>query len=181
MWGGGKETGGPRLQLRDAFLEAVKTGEIAQVRDMLVSEPGLVDLQAPSAESAVVLAIYHREDDIARLLVQAGATTDLHEAAALGLTDRVRGHPAADPAKVNAYSVDRWTPLHMAAFFGRRETAEVLPQAGARIDLLSHNRQANMPLHAGPQGRPGRPAAGAQRRGQQHDGGGLDPAASGSA
>ena len=118
MWGGGKETGGLMLQLQDAFLEAVKTGEIAQVRDMLVSESGLVDLQAPSAESAVVLAIYHREDDIARLLVQAGATTDLHEASALGLTDRVRSHLAADPAKVNAYSVDGWTPLPLAAYFG---------------------------------------------------------------
>jgi len=136
------------LQLQDAFLEAVKTGESAQVWDMLVSEPGLVGLQAPSGESAIVLAICYGKDDVARLLVQAGATTDLHEAATLGLTDRVRSHLAADPAEVNAQSFDGWTPLHLAAFFGQRETAEVLLQAGARIDLLSHNRQANMPLHA---------------------------------
>jgi uncharacterized protein len=120
---------------------------------MLGSDPGLVAARAHSGESAVLLAVYHGEEDIARLLVQAGARTDIHEAAVLGLTDRVCSCLAAGPDQGNAYSFDGWTALHLAAFFGRRETAKALLDAGAAIDALAHNRRANMPLHAATAGR----------------------------
>jgi ankyrin repeat protein len=37
---------------------------------------------------------------------------------------------------------------HLAAFFGRTATVGVLLAAGAAADLLAHNGQANLPLHA---------------------------------
>jgi ankyrin repeat protein len=41
-----------------------------------------------------------------------------------------------------------WTPLHLAAYLGRREAVEWLLAAGADPAVVSDNREANTPLHA---------------------------------
>ena len=128
--------------------EAVRSGNAARVRELVTGDPGLKAAHAPSGESALLLAIYHGQEEVAQWLAEAGAPIDLHEAAALGLSDRVAGYLAAEPQAVNAYSLDGWTPLHLAAFFGRTATVELLLEAGAASDLLAHNHQANLPLHA---------------------------------
>jgi ankyrin repeat protein len=132
----------------ETLAEAVRTGNTARVRDLVSADPGLIAAHAPSGESAVLLAVYHGQDEVAQWLADAGAPIDLHEAAALGFSDRVASHLAAQPQAVNAYSYDGWTPLHLAAFFGRTPTVGLLLAAGALDNLLAHNPQANMPLHA---------------------------------
>jgi uncharacterized protein len=132
----------------EVLAEAVRAGDVRRVREMVDQDPRLKTARAPSGESAVLLAVYYGQEEVARWLADAGAPTDLHEAAALGLTDRVAAHLAARPQAVNAFSFDGWTPLHLAAFFGRTATAELLLESGAAADLLARNRQANLPLHA---------------------------------
>ena len=51
-------------------------------------------------------------------------------------------------ARSTAYAYDGWTPLHLAAFFGRREAAERLLGAGAALNAKSTNSLSNTPLHA---------------------------------
>ncbi len=132
----------------EALAEAVRTGNTARVRGLVMEDPGLKAAHAPSGESAVLLAIYHGQDEVAHWLADAGAPIDLHEAAALGLSDRVAAHLALQPQAVNAFSFDGWTPLHLAAFFGRTATVGLLLAAGAADNLLARNEQANLPLHA---------------------------------
>jgi ankyrin repeat protein len=132
----------------EALAEAVRTGDVARVRELVADDAGLKAAHAPSGESAVLLAVYHGQDEVAQWLAEAGAPLDLHEAAALGLSDRVAVHLAAQSQEVDAYSFDGWTPLHLAAFFGRTATVEMLLAAGAATDLLARNPQANLPLHA---------------------------------
>lgn len=132
----------------EALAEAVKAGDVTRVQKMVDQDPGLKTARAPSGESALLLAVYYGQEEVARWLADSGAPTDLHEAAALGLTDRVAVHLAAQPHAVNAFSFDGWTALHLAAFFGRTATAELLLESGAAADLLARNRQANLPLHA---------------------------------
>ena len=43
------------------------------------------------------------------------------EACAAGEMERVERLLASDPAAVNTFSADGWTPLHLAAFFGHTE------------------------------------------------------------
>ena len=132
----------------ETLAEAVRTGNTERVRDLVSVDPGLKAAHAPSGESAVLLAVYYGQDEVAQWLADAGAPIDLHEAAALGRSDRVASHLTVQPQAVNAYSFDGWTPLHLAAFFGRTATVELLLAAGALDNLLARNGQANMPLHA---------------------------------
>ena len=51
-------------------------------------------------------------------------------------------------ADVGARSADGWTPLHLAAYFGHRETAAMLLDRGADTAARSANDLENTPLHA---------------------------------
>lgn len=142
-------------EMQAAFLDAIRQGDRRRVHDLVEEDAALVDARSPVSESAVLLAVYHGHDAIATDLVQAGASTDLHASAALGLTERVRQHLSLDPMEIDRHSFDGWTALHLASFFGRSETARVLLAAGARHDLQARNAQANLVLHAATAGRRG--------------------------
>jgi ankyrin repeat protein len=53
----------------------------------------------------------------------------------------------------SAVSTDGWTPLHLAAHFGRADAVRVLINKGADVAARSANAMANMPLHAAAAGR----------------------------
>src|SRR5438067_1586325 len=101
----------------DAFLDAVKAGDLERVKEMISADPGLVDTKASTGESAVLTAVYHRHKEIANLLVARGAALTLAEACAAGERERAERLLEERAAEVNAYSADGWTPLHLAAFF----------------------------------------------------------------
>ena len=72
-------------------------------------------------------------------------------ASATGRLDDVRRTATNDA--VAAYSLDGWTPLHLAAFFGRLEAAHALIELGANVHAVSRNAMSNTPLHAATAGR----------------------------
>ena len=78
---------------------------------------------------------------------------DVFEASTLGYVDRLRERLEEDPAGRRAYSPDGFTPLHLAAFFGKHEVARILLDAGASVAAYTTNDLANQPLHAAAAGR----------------------------
>lgn len=135
----------------DDLLEAAKSGDGARVRELLRQDPSLAISRAESGETPLMAALYRGHDavvdDLAEALDRAKQPLDLFAAAALGrmapLEDALAGGSG-----VNSYSYDGWTPLHLAAFFGRRDAAERLLTGGANLAAVSHNSLANTPLHA---------------------------------
>lgn len=131
----------------DDFIEAIKTGEMDQVKQLLDRAPSLVDAKADNRLSAVLVAAYYNEPDIAQLLVQRGASLDVFEAAAVGALDRMTELIAAQPDLVNAYAPDGFQPLGLASFFGHTPIVEFLLRQGAEVDSPSKNRMRVRPLH----------------------------------
>jgi uncharacterized protein len=129
------------------LFSAIKAGEIEIVKEIVSSDPTLVDARSPAGESAILTAVYHRRKDIANLLVARGAKLTLFEACAAGEFDRVERLVASGEG-VNTFSDDGWTPLHLAAFFGHSKIAELLLGHGADVAALSRNPNGNTPLHA---------------------------------
>jgi ankyrin repeat protein len=131
-----------------AFLDAIKAGDFDRVKAMVSSDPSLIDARSRTGESAILTAVYHRQKDIVNLLVARGAPLTMFEACAAGEFDRVERLVDADPASVNGFSPDGWTPLHLAAFFGHAKIVELLVIHEADVTATSRNTNRNTPLHA---------------------------------
>ena len=114
---------------------------------MVSADPALVESRSRKGESAILTAVYHGQQEIVNLLVARGAEMTLCEAAAAGEVERAE-RLVAGGAAVNDYSADGWTPLHLAAFFGRARIAELLLAHAADVAARSTNSNGNTPLHA---------------------------------
>jgi ankyrin repeat protein len=132
----------------DALLDAAKGGDVRQVRTLLAEDRALAALQMPSGETPLMAALYRGHMNIVEALLEAGAPLDVFAAAALGKVDEIDRILDESPASVNAFAYDGWTPLHLAAFFGRHDMADRLLQAGADMSAESRNSIRNTPLHA---------------------------------
>jgi len=131
-----------------ALFDAIKAGEFERVKAMVTANPALIAARARTGESAILTAVYHRQKEIANLLVARGAPLTIFEACAAGELERVEQRLDADGLAIAAYSDDGWTPLHLAAFFGHPKVVEILLARGADARARSHNPTGNTPLHA---------------------------------
>jgi ankyrin repeat protein len=136
-----------------AFIDAIKAGEFERVKTMVTANASLADARGANGESAVLIAVYHRQKEIVNLLVARGAVLTLPEASAAGEVEHAERLLASDGGSVNVHSADGWTPLHLAAFFGRRRIAELLLEHAADVAARSRNSNGNTPLHAALAGR----------------------------
>lgn len=104
----------------------------------------------PSTLSPIMDALYHgRADEAQRLLDEAGVDRlTIHEAAAMGVAARIEHLLAKDPGAVNAWASDGFQPLQLAAFFGRREAAELLLARGGDVKTAAQNAFKVTALHA---------------------------------
>ena len=133
------------------MMAAVSTGDLARVRSILNEEPALANARNEGGDSAVLVAAYRGHEEILKTLLSSGALLDLFEAAAVGDADAIEASLKGDAPQVDQHSHDGWTPLHLAAFFGHEDVAELLLARGAEIDARSQSRRfanANTPLHA---------------------------------
>jgi len=113
---------------------------------MVSADPTLTDARSRTGESAILTAVYHRQKEIVNLLVARGAPMTIFEASAAGELERAERLAGGD--RVNGYSADGWTPLHLASFFGHTKVAELLLGRGADVAARSRNTNGNTPLHA---------------------------------
>jgi uncharacterized protein len=158
------------------LLNAVKSGDKATVLSALTADPTLVNAEGETGESPVMSALYHGRREILELLLLHGAVLNVSEAAALGDVERLAALLDADPAGLHSVSIDGWTPLHLASFFGQADAVSHLIRRGADMRSRSENGLRNHPLHAAAAGSnpsavvPLLLAAGADVNARQHGG-----------
>jgi ankyrin repeat protein len=135
------------------FFDAIKGDDIFGLTTMINADGSLVDAVNENGVNAVMLATYYSRKEVAQLLLRSGAKVDAFTAAALGDVARLQKALAADPGVISQHSADGWTPLHLAAFFGKKDAAKVLLDAGASVHARSANAMNNHPLHAAAAGK----------------------------
>lgn len=106
-----------------------------------------------SGPSPILEAVYRGDDARLRDLLTAEPKCNVFEAAAVGDAPRLREIIRDEPRAAAGYTPDGWTPLHLAAFFGRADAVDVLLAASADVRAVSRNHEENMPLHAALAGR----------------------------
>jgi uncharacterized protein len=127
---------------------SIRRGDAAAVGDQLAAGPSLANARDERGNSALLIAIYSGRHDVVRILLEHGARASFFEACAIGLVDDVRRQLDASPEIVAQWSHDGWPPLHLAAYFGHRETAELLLAAGADVRAVARNAEANLAINA---------------------------------
>lgn len=131
----------------DEFFEAIKRGDRSAVERRLSTDPALAGADLDGT-SAVLVAAYHAEPEIARLLAQRRADLTIFEAAAIGDAARVHELVEREPALSNAFAPDGFQPLGLAAFFRHPHVVRYLVERGADPSSPSRNSFKVTPLHS---------------------------------
>ena len=117
-------------------IQAIRDGRGDQVQVLVESNPDLAAARDPSGISAVVLALYHGQVQVAQWLASRRRDLDVFEAACLGHDDRVSVLLADDPSVVHSVSPDGFTALALASFFGRLPVVRLLIARGADVNAV---------------------------------------------
>lgn len=128
------------------FLDAATSGDVSKVKTMLHSDPSLARAKDENGVSVIMKAMYYGKKDVVDALLESGVELDVFEAAATGHTERLLDLIAKDASLTNAYSVDGFTPLGFATFFGRQEVVKTLLEAGADVNAASRESMKVTPL-----------------------------------
>src|SRR6266568_1211040 len=121
------------------LFDAIRSGDVAKVRDVLRADAALVDARNSQGQSAVLMACYMGRKEIRDLLLENGAILELHEAAAAGNLRRVKEIVEEKPELAKGYSPDGFPVMALAAAFGHEDVARYLHGKGAGINAVATN------------------------------------------
>lgn len=127
---------------------AIEAGDRDGVRRLVEASPALAAARDPRGVSAVLFTRYRDRLDILGVLLEAGPELDLHDAAGLGLVNRLRQLVDQDPGSIDACTTDGFTPLQLSAFFGHPAAVALLLDRGAPVGTVSRNPMRVQALHA---------------------------------
>ncbi|MBX3061366.1 MAG: ankyrin repeat domain-containing protein [Anaerolineae bacterium] len=130
------------------FIEAIRKGERERIAELLAADSTLAQTKTEEGLSAVLLAAYHQEPEIAHMLAERRDDLTVFEAAAVGDVNALAWILQAQPEAINTVAEDGFSPLGLAAFFGHLEAARLLIERGANVNKASENNMKVMPLHS---------------------------------
>lgn len=131
----------------ESLIAAIRGRDQLTIVRQLDEDPARATMRGPGGESLALYACYAGAADLAPLLLR-GRKPDACEAAAIGDIAALREAIETDDDARVRRSSDGWTPLHLAAFFGREDAVALLIDHGAPLDAHSTNATRNTPLHA---------------------------------
>lgn len=132
----------------DAAFEAVRAGDAAQLRELLGDEPAVASARDRDGVSLLLRARYAMSDELVAAVLDAGPELDVHEAAAVGATDRLRQLLDEEPQLARALAADGFAPVHLAAFFRHSDAVRLLLERGADANARAANDTRVAPLHS---------------------------------
>ena len=132
----------------DELFAAIQTKDVARVRTILGSDPSLATTRDGEGVSALLRARYTSSRDVVEAVRSHVRELDVFEAAAFGDVERLAEAVAARPAVVRDRSGDGFTPLHLAAFFGKDDAVRLLLDHGADPDAVGTGWMTGTALHS---------------------------------
>jgi ankyrin repeat protein len=134
----------------DRVAAAVEAGDEEAVRTLIAADPTVAAARDSRGRSLLLLALFHRLDGAAAVLLEhRGDDLDALEAAATGQVPRLRDLLAADrDAVLAARTPEGFDAVGLAAFLGGPEAVGILLRHGADPEGDPHNQLGVRPVHA---------------------------------
>ena len=129
-------------------LAAVHSGDLDLLRQIISHDRSAASARDSNGVSALLNALYRSRQDMVEVLLSAGHSLDVFEAAALGNIIRLAELLGEDSTFVNAFSADGFTALHLACFFRQEGSVRELLRAGADPAAVARNKMQVQPLHS---------------------------------
>lgn len=130
------------------FFETIGQGSLEKIEELLKNDHTLASAKNQAGVSAIMMALYCGQKEIVDLLRGTGAEINIFEAAALGEVSALTSLLGANPSLINVTSPDGFSPLHLACFMGQAETAKLLIEKGANLDMPSTNGADLKPINS---------------------------------
>lgn len=128
--------------------EQIEAGNLNGVKEALIENPNLANINTSQYISPLLLACYYRKPEIANLISEFTDHLTLFEACAVGKFDEATLLIFQNPEKINEFSEDGFTPLGLACYFGHEELTRFLILKGADVNLASKNGFNVFPIHS---------------------------------
>ncbi|MDQ1142305.1 ankyrin repeat domain-containing protein [Pedobacter agri] len=128
--------------------EQIESGNLAAVKELLLENPMLANINTSHNISPLLLACYYKKQDIANVIVEFTDNLTLFEACAVGKFDAATLLIFQHPNSINEFSEDGFTPLGLACYFGHEDLAKFLLLKGADVNLASKNGFNVFPIHS---------------------------------
>ncbi len=129
----------------------IQAGDASAVSALIAEDASLATTTNEHNISPLMWALYNRQQGIADAIAAHRQSVDsrltLHELAAMGHYDEVREHLYMGD-DLGSFSSDGFTPLHFAAFFGRKEIVPMFLSCGASVSTPADNPSGVHPLHS---------------------------------
>lgn len=126
----------------------IQAKESRQIIQFLEDHPEVIDQKDESGTSAFFLLLYSGEIAAFHKAKGLKKEFDFFEAIVSGKPDLVKEHLLHNPALLNQYSSDGFTPIALAAFFHQTSTAQFLLSKDADPNLQANNPSKVNALHA---------------------------------
>jgi uncharacterized protein len=137
----------------EKLFDAIAEGDEARVRDLVSARPDLAAERNEAGLSPLLHALYHGQSALAGTLLDVNPPLDVFDAAAVGRPRGLEELLVTEPELARSWSADGFTALHYAAFFGQEETARLLVEGGADVNLVARNSKIHVtPLHSAASG-----------------------------
>ena len=126
----------------------MENNQVHEVIALLSKKPELANQTTSHQISPVLLASYYQKPELAKKIGDFVSEANNFDACAMGNFNVVNALISNDPCLISAYSVDGFTPLGLACYFGHEDIAKFLVSKGAEVNVPSKNGFNVFPIHS---------------------------------
>lgn len=130
------------------MIQAIQNNDVEQITKLLQSDPESAYALTDAGVSVLMMSIYFQRITITELLLQNINKITFFEACALGDAETVAKRLDEDPQQIYENSVDGFSGIGLASFFGNEMVVALLIELGADIHQVSSNGLAVAPLNS---------------------------------
>ncbi|MFD2556398.1 ankyrin repeat domain-containing protein [Sphingobacterium tabacisoli] len=128
--------------------EYIETGNHQDLELLLSQDVSLVHQKTSHDISPLLLSCYYHKPQVTQVILKFISTITIHEACATGLLQHIQMMIEHKKDVVNELSDHGFTPLGIAAHFGKEDVVRLLLLHHANPNISSQNGYNTYPLHA---------------------------------